>query len=94
VEDIGARRLAGLIPRPLSRPAWAGKFDQSMRPAPAPPHSNEATRRLVASRTLKPFHDLHTTLELDEPAISNRNLQAPKGGTVLASNPVRNDPDR
>ena len=42
VEDIGARRLAGLIPRPLSRPAWAGKFDQPMRPAPAA-HSHEAS---------------------------------------------------
>lgn len=28
VEDIGACRLAWLIPRPLSRPAWAGKFDK------------------------------------------------------------------
>jgi len=43
VEDIGARRLAGLIPRPLSRPARAGKFDQPMRPRPAA-HSHEATR--------------------------------------------------
>ena len=41
MEDIGAGRLAGLIPRPLSRPAWAGKFDQPMRAAPAA-HSHEA----------------------------------------------------
>ena len=75
VEGIGARRSAGLIPRSLSRPAWAGKFDRPMRPPPAA-HSNEATRHFVASQTLKPFHDLHTTLELDERAIGNRNLRA------------------
>ena len=93
MEDIGGRRLAGLIPRPLSRPARAGKFDQPMRPALAA-HSHEATRHLVASRALKPFHDVHTTLELDKLTISNRNLRAPRGGRVLASNPVRNGHDR
>jgi hypothetical protein len=92
VEDIGARRLAGLIPdRYRDRLGLASSINpcaQRGRP------SHEATRRLAVSRDLKPFHDLHTTLELDEPVISNRNLRAPKGGTVLASNPVRNDPDR
>ena len=54
VEDIGAGRLAGLIPRPLSRPAWAGKFDQPMRAAPAA-HSHKATWHLVASGDLETF---------------------------------------
>lgn len=66
MEDIGAGRLAGLIPRPLSRPAWAGKFDQPMRAAPAA-HPHKATRHLVASGDLEPFHDQHSTLERNEP---------------------------
>jgi hypothetical protein len=58
VEDLGARRLAELIPRPLSRRAQAGKFDQPMRPVRAA----AASRCDPAAR--KPFHQLHTTLVL------------------------------
>ena len=83
VEDIGARRLAGLIPdRYRDRLGLASSINQCAQRRPAT-RDNPASRRESDAR--KPFHDLHTTLELDEPAISNRKQRADnhRGGSVF-----------